>query len=92
MFILGMFEAGVLLYRLIAGIVAHTAQLPFGQSLVRAARDIISNFTPSLILTGVFLVLGFQFVSLGFLAMQAQRNFSELYHLIHTSVRKKGND
>ena len=83
MFILGVFEAGVLIYRLIAGIVTHTAQLPFGQSLVQAARDIISNFTPSLILTGVLLVLGFQFVSLGFLAMQAQRNFSELYHLIH---------
>lgn len=88
MFILGLLETGLILYRFISFIDAHAMNLSFNQSLILAARDVISKFTPSLILTGALLVLGVQFISLGFLAIQAQRNFNELYHLIHTSIQK----
>jgi len=89
LFILGLFETGLILYRFIAFINTHRMNLSFNQSMILAARDVISKFTPSLILTGALLVLGIQFISLGFLAIQAQRNFNELYHLIHTSIQKK---
>ncbi len=89
LFILGFIEFMALLYRFIVGITIYSDKLPFNDSLVMSARDIISKFTPSLILTGILLIVGIQFVGMGFLAMQAQRNFSELYHLIHNSLRKK---
>ncbi len=89
LFILGFIEFIALLYRFIAGIIIYSGSLPFSDSLVVSARDVISKFTPSLILTGILLIIGIQFLGLGFLAMQAQRNFSELYHLVHTSLRKK---
>jgi glycosyltransferase involved in cell wall biosynthesis len=89
MFILGLLEAGLIVYRFIAFINVRAMDLSFNQSMILGARDVISQYTPSLILTGGLLVLGIQFVSLGFLAIQAQRNFNELYHLIHRSIQKK---
>ena len=88
MFVLGLFEFGLLLYRFIISMNSYTDS-SFNQSLILAARYIISKYTPSLILTGILLILGIQFSSLGFLAVQAQRNFNELYHIIYNSIRNR---
>jgi glycosyltransferase involved in cell wall biosynthesis len=89
MFIVGFFELGLLVYRFIVDMNTRILDQSFNQSLILSARYIISKYTPSLILTGVMLILGIQFISLGFIAIQAQRNFKELYHLIYTSIRNK---
>jgi dolichol-phosphate mannosyltransferase len=81
MLFLGGIETALLTYRLIQ-IIAE------GSHFAAAVRQVISDFTPSFILTGVLIVLGIQFFSLGFLAMLVQRSFGELYHLIHTTLRQ----
>jgi hypothetical protein len=91
MLIIGLLETGLILYRFITLIVTYATNLSFNESLILAAREVISRFSPTIILTGGLLVIGIQFLSLGFLAIQAQKNFNELYHLVHTSIRMKNN-
>lgn len=81
MLLLGGIETAVLTYHFVKLVVA-------GNNLAIASRQMISDFTPTFILTGVLVIIGFQFFSIGFLAMLVQRNFGELYHLIHTSLRQ----
>jgi len=89
MFVFGLFEAGLLTYRFTVSISSYAETSSLYQSVILASRYIISRYTPTFILASALLVFGIQFLSLGFLAMQSQRNFNELYHLIHVSMRKE---
>lgn len=85
----GLFMIGLLAYRVEEFFQVNVQNMPLGESLALAIRQMIEYYLSSFILCGMSLFFGIQFMMLGFLSLQNKHNFQELYRLIAARTEKK---
>ena len=59
------------------------------RELIPSLKKVLSDSQFAVVFCSITFIFGFQVFSLGFISMLAQRNFAELYRLLHRSLRSK---
>lgn len=86
--ITGLYMGGFLFYRFLKIMLSHP-EIAFLQNISQSFAELFANYTYSIAFAAIFLLVGLQFLSAGFVVLQNKIYFEELYQLGQELLRRQ---